>query len=254
MRTLSSADSCGGIRCAPCWWASRKPSTKFKKAFPFSVDFSREVHCLLGLPFDAIDLAGASRRVQLAVTARKPYFLTTPNLTFLIGCLSDEKFRDSVIHSDLSVADGMPLVWISRWLKMPIPERVAGSTLFEMWRNDLSSRMSVFFFGGPDGVAEAACRKLTAEKRGITCAGFESPGFGSLDDMSRQDLIARINASNADFLLVALGAKKGQAWIERNRSHLNVPVISHLGAVVNFVAGSVKRAPVWMQKVGLEWL
>ena len=64
---------------------------------------------------------------------------------------------------------------------------------------------------------------------------------------------ACINASKADFLLVALGAKKGQAWIERNRARITVPVISHLGAVVNFVAGSVRRAPVWMQKNGLEW-
>jgi N-acetylglucosaminyldiphosphoundecaprenol N-acetyl-beta-D-mannosaminyltransferase len=72
--------------------------------------------------------------------------------------------------------------------------------------------------------------------------------------MSGEETIARINASGADFVLVALGARKGQAWIERNRSRLAAPVISHLGAVVNFVAGTVNRAPRWMQRSGLEWL
>jgi N-acetylglucosaminyldiphosphoundecaprenol N-acetyl-beta-D-mannosaminyltransferase len=72
--------------------------------------------------------------------------------------------------------------------------------------------------------------------------------------MSDDRIIQRINASGADFLVVALGARKGQAWIERNRARLAVPVISHLGAVLNFVAGTVKRAPSWMQRIGLEWL
>ncbi len=218
------------------------------------VDFSRNIHCLLGLPFDVIDMAGAVRQVRAATAARQSCFLTTPNLNFAIGCLTDEGFRNSVINSDLSVADGMPLVWIARILHVPIRERVAGSTLFERLRTASVPPISVYFFGGPDGVAELACRQLNQEKRGMTCAGFESPGFGSLDDISSEAVIERINASKADFLVVALGAKKGQAWIERNRARINVPVISHLGAVVNFVAGSVNRAPLWMQRIGLEWL
>ncbi|MDP2822674.1 MAG: EpsI family protein, partial [Sulfuritalea sp.] len=80
------------------------------------------------------------------------------------------------------------------------------------------------------------------------------PGFGSVEDMSSSATIDRINASGADFVVVALGARKGQEWIERNRSRLSAPVISHLGAVVGFVAGTVKRAPAWMQRNGMEWL
>lgn len=217
-------------------------------------DFNRDVHCLLGLPFDAIELPSALQRIRTSASTRTPCFLSTPNLNFLVASLSDTEFRNSVINSDLSIADGMPLVWMARMLAIPIRERIAGSTLFDMLRNDSVSRLSVFFFGGPDGVAEMACRKLNLEDKGLTCVGSESPGFGSIDEMSNENIIQRINASKADFLVVSLGARKGQEWIERNRRRISVPVISHLGAVVNFVAGTVKRAPVWMQNIGLEWV
>ena len=217
-------------------------------------DFNREVHCLLGLPFDAITMEGAEQKIRIAIAGRSPCFLSTPNLNFLIAAQTDIAFRNSVINSDLSIVDGMPLVWISRLLGIPIRERVAGSALFDVLRNDSGKLVSVFFFGGPEGAAEAACRKLNLEGRGLSCVGFESPGFGSVEEMSSEAIILHINASNADFLVVSLGAKKGQAWIEHNKSRITVPVYSHLGAVVNFVAGTVKRAPEWMQNTGLEWL
>ena len=216
--------------------------------------FERNVFCLLGLPFDAVDLAGTVGRVRDAAARRQPLFLSTPNLNFLVACLNDRTFRNSVVRSDLSVADGMPMVWIAKWLRIPIRGRVAGSDVFETLRNDRTAPLSVFFFGGADGVAEVACRRLTVENRGLTCSGYESPGFGSVEEMSTEEIVQRINASKADFLVVSLGARKGQAWIERNRSSLTVPVVSHLGAVLNFVARTIDRAPNWLQKSGLEWL
>jgi N-acetylglucosaminyldiphosphoundecaprenol N-acetyl-beta-D-mannosaminyltransferase len=215
-------------------------------------DFKRDVHCLLGLPFDAIDLGGAVHKIRDAAGQRKRCFFSTPNLNFVIGCGADTAFRNSVINSDLSVADGMPLIWLARFLRLPIRERVAGSDVFEALRKSAGPGLSVYFFGGAPGVAAEACRNLQ-ESPGLVCVGHHSPGFGSVSEMSGDETIANINSSAADFLLVSLGAKKGQAWIERNRGRLNTPVISHLGAVVNIVAGTVQRAPEWMQKVGLEW-
>lgn len=219
-------------------------------------DFNRQVYCLAGLPFDAVDMAGAVTIVRNATVQRTPCFLSTPNLNFLIGCQGDAAFRDSVLHSDLNIADGMPLVWLARLLGIPIRERVAGSGLFEtLWRDTQGGKsMAVYLFGGPDGVAAQACHILNAQPLGLRCAGFECPGFGSVEDMSGEEVIGRINDSGADFLVVALGARKGQAWIELNRGRITVPVMSHLGAVVNFVAGTVSRAPLWMQRTGLEWL
>lgn len=217
-------------------------------------EFERDVHCLLGLPIDAIGLAEAERRIRAAADARMPCFMSTPNVNFVIASRSDDAFRNAVLHSDLSVADGMPLVWLARLMGIPLRERVAGASVFEALRGSAGRPLAVFFFGGPEGVAEAAGRRLAAEGKGLVCVGYDSPGFGSVEEMSSEETIRRINASNADLLVVSLGAAKGQAWIERNRARLNVPVVSHLGAVVDFAAGTVRRAPVWMQRAGLEWL
>lgn len=219
-----------------------------------AVDFDREVYCLLGLFFDAVDMAGAVQRVRDAATRRAPCFISTVNLNWLIGCRTDSQFRTSVINSDLSIVDGTPLVWIAKLLGIPIRARVAGANLFEQLREGTSTRLSVYFFGGKEGVAESACRRLNVESSGLLCVGYDSPGFGTVEDMSSDETIAKINASDADFVVVSLGAKKGQAWIERNRARLLAPVISHLGAVVDFVAGRVSRAPIWTQRAGLEWL
>lgn len=216
-------------------------------------DFNREVHCLLGLPFDAVCKAVAVKFLRTAAANRTPCFLSTPNLNFLIAAQSDSAFRNSVINSHLSIADGMPIVWIARLLGIPIPERVAGSDIFEQLRIKTPTRLSVYFFGGMEGVAESACKKLNAEPSGLMCAGFDSPGFASVHEMSSDERIEKINASGADFLVVSLGAQKGQAWIELNRSRIIVPIVSHLGAVINFLAGTVNRAPYWVQRSGLEW-
>jgi N-acetylglucosaminyldiphosphoundecaprenol N-acetyl-beta-D-mannosaminyltransferase len=225
-------------------------------------DFDRDVYCILGLPFDRVSLAEASRKMRTASTTQQRCFLSTPNLNFAIACMSDAAFRNSVIQSDLSIADGMPLIWIARAIGLPVRERVAGSSVFQTLRERqektdsaaVDGPMKVYFFGGPPGVAEAASLKLNAIPSAMRCVGFDSPGFGSIEEMSDAATIARINASDADFLVVALGAKKGQAWIQYNLARLRAPLVSHLGAVVNFVAGTVSRAPVWAQKTGLEWL
>ena len=217
-------------------------------------DFRRPVHCILGLPFDAVSMNEVMRRIGSASVSRR-CFLSTPNLNFLIASQSNAAFRDSVIRSDLSVADGMPLVWIASLLGIPIRERVAGSDVFEALARDGETKLKVFFFGGTPHVAEQACNRLNGmPESNLRCVGYASPGFGSIEEMSDPEMIEQINRSGADFVVVSLGAAKGQAWIEHNREALNAPVISHLGAVVKFVAGTVSRAPFLVQKLGLEWL
>ena len=221
--------------------------------FERTPDFGRDVHCLLGVPVDAVDRQGALHRIRGAARRRARCFLSTPNVNFVVAARTDDGFRRSIVHSDLSVADGMPLVWLAKLLHVPVPERVAGATLFEALR-DGSEPLSVFFFGGQEGAAARAMTRLNQARREVTCVGSEFPGFGSVEDMSRPEIIERINAAQPDMLVVSLGARKGQAWIERNRERLDVPVISHLGAVVDFASGTQQRAPPWMQKAGLEWL
>jgi len=216
--------------------------------------FSRDVVCVLGLPFDVIGLQGAVAMVREAVNSRRPLFVSTPNLNFAIMARSDAAFRNSVLAGELSLADGIPIVWIARSLGLPLVERVPGAGLFEALHRTDGPPTKVYFFGGDEGVAEAACRRVNSRAGGLRCVGFQSPGFVSLDEMSQPANLAHINAASPDFLVVSLGAKKGQAWIERNRGALDVPVISHLGAVVNFAAGTIRRAPAALQRSGLEWL
>lgn len=221
------------------------------------VDFERNVYCLLGLPFDAVDMGTAAGKLRAFASEKKRCVMTTPNLNILVGTLSDPEFRDSVIRGNLNVVDGMPLIWIAHMLRIPLSERVAGSALFDrLWKSDISSgrTLSVFFFGGPEGVAERACQTINSSEGPLACVGSMSPGFGSIEDMSGEEVLSRINESNADFLIISLGARKAHKWIEHNLNVLEVPLMSHLGAVVNFVAGTLVRAPAWMQKVGLEWV
>jgi len=218
------------------------------------VDFERNVYCIGGLPIDAIDLDHAVAKVRHAAHSNERCVIATPNLNFLVSSQTDPAFRDSVIGSDLCLADGMPLVWIARLLKLPIPGRVAGSELFDRLMAQQGRPVTVFFFGGPPGAAGAACRALEERAGGLRCVGYEEVPYASVEALSADDVIERVNRSKAEFVIVALGARKGQAWIEQNRARLTAPVLCHLGAVINFAAGTVARAPRPLQALGLEWL
>lgn len=219
-----------------------------------AVDFQRPVHALLGLAVDACDLAGAVATVRRAAFEGRPCMVSTPNLNFLVQAQGDAAFRDSVLGSELSLADGMPLVWVARLLGVPLPGRVAGADLFEALARHEGPPVKVFLFGGPEGAAQAACERVNARAGGLRCVGFDPAGFGTVEEMSGAERIVRINASGAHFVIASLGARKGQAWLLRNRTRLAAPVLCHLGAVVNFAAGRVQRAPRALQRSGLEWL
>lgn len=219
------------------------------------VDFSRPVVCILGLPFDAVTLDDAVRRVREAAFRRIPLLLSTANLNFVIAALRDDAFRQSVVHSQLSLADGMPIVWISRLLGLSIPERVPGSGLFEKLSSvGADSPVRVYFFGAPAGVAEEASARVNDRAGGVRCVGYQAPDYLPVGELSTPLHIEPINAADPDFVVLSLGAEKGQAWIEHNRERLSAPIVSHLGAVVGFAAGSLRRAPRLLQRVGLEWL
>jgi len=217
-------------------------------------DFNRHVYSVLGLPVDAVTLDDAVARLSQAVNTRHALILGTPNLNNVILSRNDSEYRDSFVFADLSIADGMPLVLASRLMGIPICQRVAGASLFQRLVDGAAGALSIFFFGGPDGIAAKAAERLNRKQGKVRCAGFLSPGFGSVLTMSGDEIIDTINHSRADMLVLALGSKKGQAWIYRNAQRITAPIVCHLGAVINFQAGSVLRAPEMLQQLGLEWL
>jgi exopolysaccharide biosynthesis WecB/TagA/CpsF family protein len=214
----------------------------------------RDVACVLGLPFDVVGLSEAVEKLRAAAFANTRCFVSTPNLNFVIQARQGAAFRDSVLGSDLSLVDGAPVLWVSRLLGLREVERVPGASVFEALRAHAGPPLRVFFFGGPPGAAAAACQAINAASGGLQCVGHDEAGFGSLDDMSSPERIARINDSGAHFVVAALGARQGQAWLVRNAGILEAPLLCHLGAVVNFAAGTVRRSPSGWQRLGLEWL
>jgi N-acetylglucosaminyldiphosphoundecaprenol N-acetyl-beta-D-mannosaminyltransferase len=219
-------------------------------------DLSREVYGVLGIPIDRTDMATVVHAIKAAAGRTVPFLISTPNLNFLVNGLSDPEFRESLLLSDLCPPDGMPIIWIARLLGLPIKERVAGSDIFEALKfaGCSDSPMKVFLFGGAKNVAATAAERLNTESSGMICVGSLCPPFCSVDDLSADIFIDAINASRADFLAAALGAKKGQVWLKRNHHRLQIPIRAHLGATINFQAGMIKRAPLHLRKWGLEWL
>jgi N-acetylglucosaminyldiphosphoundecaprenol N-acetyl-beta-D-mannosaminyltransferase len=138
---------------------------------------------------------------------------------------------------------------------IPIKHRISGSDIFDAikTRRRADGPLKVFLFGAKEGVAAAAARTINAAA-GLRCVGWICPGWGNVDELSQKAFIEKINSSNADLLMAALGAVKGQLWLQRNHRRLQVPIRSHLGATINFQSGTVRRAPHTIQKLGLEWL
>jgi N-acetylglucosaminyldiphosphoundecaprenol N-acetyl-beta-D-mannosaminyltransferase len=219
-------------------------------------DLSREVYCILGIPIDAIEMPAVMQRIDAAVRKATPYLISTPNLNFLVNSQADPEFRESLLMSDLCPPDGMPIIWIARLLGLPIKQRTAGSDLIDALksRRGLEAPLKIFLFGGIEHIAAEACRRLNSDAIGLKCVGWLCPPFGDLDALSQDHFFDQINASGADFLIAALGARNGQLWLQRDHSRIRIPVRAHLGATLNFQAGSVKRAPFTMRKLGIEWL
>jgi N-acetylglucosaminyldiphosphoundecaprenol N-acetyl-beta-D-mannosaminyltransferase len=114
--------------------------------------------------------------------------------------------------------------------------------------------LKVFLFGSTEEVASKVSKSLNAEAGGLQCVGLLCPGFGSVADLSADHLVETINASGADLLAVFLSSSKAQGWLLRNHDRIRVPVRLQFGATINFQAGTVKRAPPWVRRIGGEWL
>lgn len=218
-------------------------------------DFQRDVWCLFGLPVDNLTMVSTKAILRNRVNQDGTTVLSTINVNWVVQSFSDPEFRSAILNSDLVTLDGKPLLWLAKLLGCPMRETVPGSSLIEeLMAEEADKRLTIFLFGGEGNTAELAMERINQRKGGLRAVGALNPGFGNVEDMSSDVIIDAINKARPEILLVALGAKKGTQWIERNRHQLNAKIISHLGATINFLAGTVKRAPPFMQSKGLEWV
>ena len=220
-----------------------------------AINFQREVYCLFGLPVDNLSLAAVKALIRQRAPLKEKIVLSTININWVARSFSDSEFRSAILNSDLVTLDGKPLVWISKFLGYPMRETAPGSTLIlELLEEKLEKPLTIFLFGGDGKAAELAMEQINLRQGGLRAVGALNPGYGSIEEMSSDKIIETINSTRPDILLVALGARKGARWIEKNRHRLVSGVISHLGATINFLAGTVQRAPRSMQQFGLEWV
>jgi N-acetylglucosaminyldiphosphoundecaprenol N-acetyl-beta-D-mannosaminyltransferase len=210
---------------------------------------------LLGIPFEHITLAGAVQRIEQMLASRRPHYVVTPNVDFLVQARRDAELRRILVDADLSVCDGTPLQWASRLLGNALPERVAGADLVpQLIRLAARKNYRLFFLGATPEANAQAVANLRAQFPRLNVAGHYSPPFRPLHEMDHEDTAQRILAARPDLLLVAFGCPKAEKWIAMNYQSLGVPVTIGVGATIDFLAGRVRRAPVWMQRTGMEWL
>jgi exopolysaccharide biosynthesis WecB/TagA/CpsF family protein len=149
----------------------------------------------------------------------------------------------------------MPVVWLSRLLRRPIPERVTGFDLVaSVCRHAVRADIGVFLAGAAPGVADCAARELQRRHPGLRIAGIHSPPFGGDERAEELRLVDMVRAAGRCILLVAFGAPKQDRFIHRHLADMDVAVAIGVGCVFDILAGDIRRAPRWMQRTGLEWL
>ncbi|MEP5568006.1 MAG: WecB/TagA/CpsF family glycosyltransferase [Halioglobus sp.] len=233
-------------------------------------DPARDCVSPLGIPVDNLTLEDTVDRIFSMASLRDgtARLVSTLNVDFLVNALGSRfssarhpELLDVLRHSDLVTADGFPIIWLSRLVGRPLKQRVCGSDLVPaLAARAAGEKRSLFLLGGAAGVAQAAAEVLKQRNPGLSIAGTAAPfvhtagmelaASGSDDEA----LVKAINESGADILLIGLGNPKQELWFNRNRDSLTVPVSIGVGGSFEFITGTVKRAPEWLQKLNMEWL
>ena len=218
----------------------------------------RKLLIILGTPIDDLNMEEALERIDgfiaMGRSNGKGHQIATVNADFVAKSLQDPELRRILQESDMATADGMPLVWGARLLGVPIPGRVAGADMVPALAARAAEKgHSIYFLGAAPGVAERAANILKARHPALKIAGIASPSRAEVDGQDPA-IIAACKAANPDILFVAFGNPKQEKWIYNHAEELAIPVMMGVGGTFDFIASVTKRAPIWMQEAGLEWL
>ena len=204
---------------------------------------------VLGVEFDNLTPDEAVICAERCIKARSAAYVMTPNPEIVWSCRTNNELKAAVSGAELVLADGIGIIYGAKIQKTPLKGRVTGIGFGEALLSKLAETGgSVFLLGAKPGVAETAGEKLAERFPGLVIAGTHD---GYFDDDAA--VVAEINAAKPDFLVAGLGPPK-DLWISKNHMRLDIGLAACLGGSLDVWAGAVKRAPVWMQKCGLEWL
>lgn len=183
-------------------------------------------------------------------------YVVTPNVDHIVRLEKDEELQKVYKNASLILTDGKPLIWISKWYKTPIKEKISGSDLFpRVCQLAANKNYTMYFLGAAEGVADTAARNLMKKYPGLNIVGTYSPPFGfEKNEQEMNKIKAQIQDVHPDILIVGLGCPKQEKFMYYHCKELGVPISFGLGASIDFEAGNIKRAPKWMSNHGLEWL
>lgn len=204
---------------------------------------------------DSLTSVEAKECVDKMVQSSDNDYIVTPNSDIIVKMQDDPELKDICEAASLILTDGQILVMLSKLTGEPIKERVC-MTDFIWVVLDLcvEKGYSIFFLGGKEDVLNHAVNNIISKYPTLNVAGYYSPPFGFENDPTELEECNRIiRKSNADILIVFLGCPKQEKFIYYNREKYDIPLSITMGGCVDFLAGSVSRAPLWMQKWGLEW-
>ncbi|GAA0855798.1 WecB/TagA/CpsF family glycosyltransferase [Clostridium nitritogenes] len=209
----------------------------------------------LNIEVDNLTMGEAIEAVDNIIQEGKSSYVVTPNVDHIVKLEKDKEFQDVYKNADLILTDGMPLIWISKFKKNPIKEKISGSDFFPKVCKLASIKgYRVFLLGAAEGIAAKAAKNLKEKYKGLNIVGTYSPSYGfEKKDHEINNIIDMINKVKPDILAVGLGAPKQEKFLYKYKNELNVPISLAIGASIDFEAGNINRAPKWMQNCGLEW-
>lgn len=209
---------------------------------------------LLGLDFSAIGMDALLDAAMAHVRDKEPASVVFLNTDVVLRSEKDDVLRKMIGCAEYVLADGMPLIWISKLFRRPLPEKVSGSDFVPLLcRRAAEEGVSVFFVGGSETALEKACARLREQCPGLRVDGC-SPPWGFEQDPGQVETVCQaVRRAAPDILIVCLGCPKQERFVYECRERCGATVSVCAGATVNFLAGTVKRCPAWMSQVGLEW-
>lgn len=205
---------------------------------------------------DNLTMAETLNEIDKLIQEKNCSYVVTPNVDHIVRLEKDEELQKVYKNASLILTDGKPLIWISKWYKTPIKEKISGSDLFpRVCQLAANKNYTMYLLGAAEGVADTAARNLMKKYPGLNIVGTYSPPFGfEKNEQEMNKIKTQIQDVHPDILIVGLGCPKQEKFMYYHCKELGVPISFGLGASIDFEAGNIKRAPKWMSNHGLEWL
>jgi N-acetylglucosaminyldiphosphoundecaprenol N-acetyl-beta-D-mannosaminyltransferase len=205
----------------------------------------------MGCNVDNLDMEETLEAIEGFIADGKTHQHVVVNVDKVVKAHWDPKLRDIINNCDLVNADGMPIVWASRLLGKPLKERVAGVDLFErLVARAASKGWRVFFLGARQEIVQRVAYKMLAKHPSLRIAGYRNGYWQPGED---EHVARSIADAQPDILFVAISSPKKEQFLGTYQSMMKTPFAMGVGGTFDVVCGKVKRAPLWMQKSGLEW-